>query len=99
MMFGLCNVITALYVENTVAAAKYNSLHQKRQRLLDAQMFADRTKELVEFVWRIAGSERESQTSSGRGSISTADVDMLHSIQITPDWFNHLRSFKEFQEL
>merc|ERR1719422_2507148 len=24
---------------------------------------------------------------------------MLHTIRITPDWFNHLRSFKEFQEL
>merc|ERR1719330_1196403 len=51
MNFGLFNVIAALYVENIVAAAKFNSLHQKRQRLLDSEMFARKTKTLVEFIW------------------------------------------------
>jgi len=121
MTFGLFNVITALYVENTVAAAKYNSLHQKRQRLLDSQMFAERIKQLVEFIWHVHTNDLAAQAmtsrDSGTGSIASLishfrggagvrismnsdDVaEVLQDIQITPELFDHLRSYREFQDL
>merc|ERR1719330_1950493 len=40
-MFGLFNVIVAIYVENTVAAAKFNEVRQKRNRLRDQSVFTD----------------------------------------------------------
>eukprot|EP00971_Amphidinium_carterae_P300161 5963966-Amphidinium_carterae.1 len=38
MTFGLFNVIVAIYVENIVTAAKFNSRQSKRKRLLDKDM-------------------------------------------------------------
>lgn len=53
MSVGLFNVIAAIFVENTLAAAKFNDTIQKRQRLLDTQMFAEKAAELVRLVWSV----------------------------------------------
>merc|ERR1712232_484007 len=93
MTFGLFNVIVALYVENTVEAAKFSSLSQKRKRLLDDQFFAEKATELVEFVWRVHRQEKR------RVSIQMTDCEALQQLNITPDLFETLRSFREFQNI
>jgi len=103
MSFGLYNVIMAIYVENIVAAAKYNDLHQKRQRFLDSQVFAEKVIKLVDFICRVhttyerneanADDEQHSNTSN------SIDMDHVSAIEITPDFFEFLRTFREFQDL
>jgi len=43
MVFGLFNVIVAIYVENTVAAAKYNDMKKKELRLRNQEMFNEKS--------------------------------------------------------
>eukprot|EP00927_Polykrikos_kofoidii_P048265 TRINITY_DN4248_c0_g1_i2.p1 TRINITY_DN4248_c0_g1~~TRINITY_DN4248_c0_g1_i2.p1 ORF type:complete len:628 (-),score=92.40 TRINITY_DN4248_c0_g1_i2:51-1859(-) len=50
MNFGLFNVIVAIFVENTLAAAKHNEISLRRQRLKDNEMFAERTRDLLDLV-------------------------------------------------
>lgn len=52
MSFGLFNVIVAIYVENTVAAAKSNEMIQRQRRLEDRARFAEKVINLVHFLWR-----------------------------------------------
>jgi len=101
MYFGLFNVIAALYVENTMAAAKYNSLHQKKQRLLE-NMFASKIKELVEFVWRLHATRELRKTPEyhesvlSRQSITSSDICDVSEIEISLEFFQELRTFREF---
>lgn len=53
MTFGLFNVIVALYVENTVAAAKHNDVLQLRQRLTDNKRLSLKARKLVNQLWDI----------------------------------------------
>merc|ERR1712176_1083308 len=98
MMFGLFNVITALYVDNILAAAKFDNLHQKRSRLMDAQMFATKIVKLVKLIWRLH-RHRDRDRGSARNSLSPENLDELSDIQITTEFFDELRSFKEFRTL
>merc|ERR1711920_542764 len=52
MNFGLFNVIVAIYVDNTVAAAKTNEYLKRKKRLMDTEYFTQKLKEVVEFVFR-----------------------------------------------
>jgi len=47
MTFGLFNVIIALYVESTVAAAKHNDVLQRRLRLQDQSRLTTKARELI----------------------------------------------------
>merc|ERR1712232_774041 len=53
MTFALFNVIVAIFVENTLAAAKGNDVLKKRQRNQDEAHWAERTQELVHTIIRI----------------------------------------------
>jgi len=53
MTFGLFNVIVAIYVENIVTAAKFNSRQSKRKRLLDKDYFNDKCLELLRIVYEV----------------------------------------------
>merc|ERR1712048_917143 len=50
MTFGLFNVIVAIYVENTVAAAKYNDTLVQRSRLADQRRLASKSIELLSIL-------------------------------------------------
>jgi hypothetical protein len=50
MNFGLFNVIVAIFVENTLAAAKHNETALRRDRLKDNAVFADKTRDLLNLV-------------------------------------------------
>jgi len=53
MQFGLFNVIIALFVEQTVEAAKSNELYQKRCRLMDNVMFKEKSLEMAELAYSL----------------------------------------------
>lgn len=93
MTFGLFNVIVAIYVENIVAAAKFNDAHSKRQRLRDAELFTEKITQLVEFIWRkhLSRAEVFGETQ--------CPVDEVAQLEITPDFLVDLRSHAEFQEI
>eukprot|EP00927_Polykrikos_kofoidii_P021100 TRINITY_DN20098_c0_g2_i1.p1 TRINITY_DN20098_c0_g2~~TRINITY_DN20098_c0_g2_i1.p1 ORF type:complete len:608 (-),score=78.06 TRINITY_DN20098_c0_g2_i1:164-1957(-) len=88
MTFGLFNVIVAIYVENTVAAAKHNEMVMKFRRLENQEAFSVKTAELLELVRK--------KTSSGRPGHSAAD---LLSCQITAELFNELCQNPRFRDL
>merc|ERR1712003_608748 len=98
MTFGLFNVIVAIYVENTVAAAKYNDVAKKRRRIGDAKMVALKAQELVAAIMRVKeGREPESEhmvgKKSSRKSLRTLRspsfgelVDKAAFLEITPEF-------------
>jgi len=51
MTFGLFNVIVAIYVENTVSAARFNDLFVKRERLRDRKYFENKAQALLKMIW------------------------------------------------
>lgn len=51
MTFGLFNVIVAIYVENTLAAAKSNELKIKEGRLRDFEVFKSKALELAMLIY------------------------------------------------
>jgi len=93
MTFGLFNVIVAIYVENTVAAAKFNDTRQKQNRLTDRKMFTAKTLELMEFIWK----KHESNVT--HTSIARMPLHEVAEIQITPAFFDDLRVCREFKEI
>jgi len=83
MTFGLFNVITAIYVENTVAAAKYNLIYQKRQRIHDQAILADRSASLVRLVFRL-WNERQERAAAAAESSGGAPEGEVHAIDSMP---------------
>lgn len=111
MTFGLFNVVAAIFVENTLAAAKFNSIMQKRQRLLDTNMFRYKVAELVRFIWCVHMHMTEEPERFEPGAIvaeceidltrnmSQREVDEAAFLQITPDFFRLLSTLRGFQAL
>jgi len=87
MTFGMFNVIAAIYVENTIAAAKYNALIQKHNRLQDQAMFNSKVQELLQLLHSVVSRRRSD--SKGR-HIEACDMHELAETQITPDLFQEL---------
>jgi len=103
MTFGLFNVIVAIYVENTVAAAKYNAVYMKRGRLEDQRLLAEKSATLVRLVWEIL-KERGSHCEDGllglSGKPTASEIsDLASKMQITPEDFDELRKHPRFQEV
>jgi hypothetical protein len=91
MIFGLFNVIIAIYVENTVAAAKCNEMKIKEIRLHDERMFKEKALEMAliihSFKEGVAVGEMESES---------LDLDNLYSIEITHDEFLEICNDRAF---
>jgi len=107
MTFGLFNVIIALYVEQTVAAAKHNDILQRRLRLQDQQRLAIKTTELIQALWKesrylgasgeLDGFEDGTRTvSSWRESFS---LEEANGIEITFDMFEQMITKPQIQEI
>lgn len=93
MTFGLYNVIIAIYVENTVAAAKFNELRLKQNRLMDEQMFAQKALELCIFVWQ---SHPDNLANS---PFTSLEMHEISDITIKPDFFEDLRKNQLFRDI
>jgi hypothetical protein len=89
MNFGLFNVIIAIYVENTVAASKYNEMALKQNRLQNEEFFSNKAKELLALV----ASSRKSHRCAG-----TIDNQTI-SCQISREYFTKLCEEARFREV
>lgn len=94
MTFGLFNVIVAIYVENTVAASKFNDLRQKQERLMDQQMFAEHILSLVKVIWQHYRGEDFPPEELGPQA-----VNALKSMQISPEFFTSLCERADFRDI
>jgi len=109
--FGLFNVIAAIYVENTVAASKYNELTRKRDRIQNERMLAELTKSLVEAVLRVGekqglmndADQSQNAPSESTGSDIQDEIEALVTkaaqVQITKEWWSFLELDPGFAEL
>jgi len=93
MTFGIFNVIVAIYVENTVAAAKFNDIRQKQHRLTDQKMFTMRVMSLMELAWR------HHENNLAKTSIALLSPEEAALVQITPELFEKLHKMREFQDI
>jgi len=104
MTFGLFNVIIALYVENTVAAAKHNDILQRRLRLQDQSRLTMKARELVRLFYQ-ESLKLDPSTQLGRGSgnsnvkIEDIDKETLDSMRITQAMFDIIIHEQSIQEL
>eukprot|EP00928_Gymnodinium_smaydae_P064988 TRINITY_DN4819_c0_g1_i1.p1 TRINITY_DN4819_c0_g1~~TRINITY_DN4819_c0_g1_i1.p1 ORF type:complete len:724 (-),score=129.42 TRINITY_DN4819_c0_g1_i1:37-1908(-) len=90
MTFGLFNVIVAIYVDNTLEAARHNELHVQRSRLRDTQFFQQKASELVRLIWFLheSGSDED-----------PPDHSAPFTLEMTPQFFEMLTSKKEVQQI
>jgi hypothetical protein len=86
MTFGLFNVIIAMFVENTMAAAKFNDDIMKRERLNDRRRLAFKAMELVEVILELYSQTPKGSLIRGLDTkcISMEDAPQL---EITPELF------------
>eukprot|EP00927_Polykrikos_kofoidii_P017842 TRINITY_DN18182_c0_g1_i1.p1 TRINITY_DN18182_c0_g1~~TRINITY_DN18182_c0_g1_i1.p1 ORF type:complete len:646 (+),score=92.83 TRINITY_DN18182_c0_g1_i1:149-2086(+) len=98
MTFGLFNVIIAIYVENTVAAAKFNSMVTKRVRLKNKQWFQEQAKLLINLVW-----QKHCERNCPHKASEIHRLDDLHSqgreVVITRDFFEALTDDPDFGDI
>eukprot|EP00429_Kryptoperidinium_foliaceum_P027144 CAMPEP_0176146726 /NCGR_PEP_ID=MMETSP0120_2-20121206/74777_1 /TAXON_ID=160619 /ORGANISM="Kryptoperidinium foliaceum, Strain CCMP 1326" /LENGTH=117 /DNA_ID=CAMNT_0017483287 /DNA_START=40 /DNA_END=390 /DNA_ORIENTATION=- len=109
MSFGIFNTIAAIFIENTLAAARVNTVMQKRQRLLDRSVFSQKAAELVQFVWGVhkvrAQAKREDSPEARMHLLNSlepmTEEDLLDAanLQITPVFFDYLLGFREFKTI
>jgi len=89
MQFGLFNVIVAIYVENTVAAAKYNEMSQMHRRLMDKDLFFRKMEEMLRLILELGRAGAPS---------SSPKLDLL-KLSITPELLDMLMHHDRFREI
>lgn len=104
MIFGLFNIIIAIYVENTVAAAKCNGMVMKRRRLMDQRMFTDKITELVRFAchsYYRESSDPKTDMLFTKVKSRASNLSLLQdmSMDITPALFDKLRRHQKFRDI
>eukprot|EP00429_Kryptoperidinium_foliaceum_P075181 CAMPEP_0176216134 /NCGR_PEP_ID=MMETSP0121_2-20121125/17037_1 /TAXON_ID=160619 /ORGANISM="Kryptoperidinium foliaceum, Strain CCMP 1326" /LENGTH=180 /DNA_ID=CAMNT_0017555257 /DNA_START=163 /DNA_END=702 /DNA_ORIENTATION=+ len=108
MSFGMYNTIAAIFVENTLAAARCNTVLQKRQRLLDRKIFSEKAAELIQFMWGVHKARREDPRENldahervallkGLEPMEEGELQEAANLQITPSFFDFLLQFREFK--
>jgi hypothetical protein len=102
MSFGLFNVIVAIYVENTVAAAKYNDQKIKEQRLRDEEAFKQKSLELAMLAFSLKNGTDTSMGHSPTGTTipdHNLDLDAIYAMKITQEEFSEICQNPGFSEL
>jgi len=94
LVFGLFNVIVAIYVENTVAAARYSDLNHKRHRLRDKEYFRTRTEELLQYIWAVTQNKHVAHVDW-----NTWNLDEVAHVEMTKEFFEELCQDPHFQDL
>merc|ERR1711982_311397 len=91
---GLFNVVTAIYVERTVDAAKSNGLIQRNRRFSDKLRVEKLTGDLVAHFFHAANGDADLRKSSSEES--------LHQLQLSASKIEHTciarETFKEVME-
>lgn len=105
MVFGLFNVIIALFVENVVTASKTDDRMKRRERLRDRTFFAEKMTELIAILLHLqdeaSANDRFSMRKSavGTGTNSYEAIVRASKIEITPGLFERLRQDDMAQEI
>eukprot|EP00927_Polykrikos_kofoidii_P038374 TRINITY_DN3270_c1_g3_i4.p1 TRINITY_DN3270_c1_g3~~TRINITY_DN3270_c1_g3_i4.p1 ORF type:complete len:729 (+),score=112.61 TRINITY_DN3270_c1_g3_i4:161-2347(+) len=104
MSFGLFNVIIAIYVDNTVEAAKSNALLSKRQRLRDKGFLHETATALIIFVWQMYTRKTQvtSEETENLPEFNMSSDDIIRnasSVEITKEFFDELIAATEFCRL
>jgi len=94
MTFGLFNVIVAIYVENTVSAAKFDDARKKQMRLQNQEMFEEKSLELAMLAWSFKTKSDLSKLDPGR-----IDLEELYDMEITEEEFQSMCQYHGFSEL
>lgn len=93
MQFGLFNVIIAMFVEQTVEAAKSNDLLQRRKRLADYQMFQEKSMEMAELAYSL---KKKIPLESVASQLNLEEIGEL---QLAREEFHTLCAHPEFKSL
>jgi len=95
--FGLFNVIVAIFVENTVAAARHNTHRIKQLRLLDSKRFQRKALELVNIV--LQNTPQGMAEPGITDKMTSLNYEDVKSILITPEIFEALLVDPDFREI
>merc|ERR1712232_717414 len=100
MVFGLYNVIAAIYVDKVIVAAKSSEKQLRQQRLRDDKYLNAKVFDLFAIMWesdecRRNGGQRVSVASSGRGTI----LHNMEQMVITRATFDELMQNTEFLQV
>merc|ERR1712176_1349241 len=80
VVFGLFNVIAAIYVDNVMAAAKSDEQRLRKQRLSDEDFFNQKIFDLIQVVWDVHLKARKEE---GLPTLRTSGVSMLDQVAVT----------------
>eukprot|EP00928_Gymnodinium_smaydae_P030393 TRINITY_DN22628_c0_g1_i1.p1 TRINITY_DN22628_c0_g1~~TRINITY_DN22628_c0_g1_i1.p1 ORF type:complete len:425 (-),score=53.70 TRINITY_DN22628_c0_g1_i1:500-1774(-) len=112
--FGLVNVILAIYVENSVAASKFNQIAQKRNRLMNKKIVSEKAYEMVYMIVYYAAEVLEQPLCvdyirKNDGLEFSADIEdaqkvaelvsVAADLEITKELWKYLSSDGRFSEL
>lgn len=100
MSFGLCNLITAMFIERVLLAASSSERQRRRDRLRDKTFFAGKMTKLLQVIFELMDgrSVREwSHTSPPQFLLRV--VEEADRIEITPEFFDLIRSDKRVQKI
>lgn len=103
MTFGLFNVIVAIFVENVVAAAKFNDQLVKRQRLRDQVFFLEKMSELAlvvaEHDENLTGRRHDCRDEQALRENLDALLAFTMDIAIDRSLFERLKMDQRFNDL
>jgi len=91
-IFGLFNLITAIFVDNVVAAANVDFRMMKKRRRKDKEMVAMKVKHLVQCLW-------EKQKGKKRYSQAAFNINAAADMAISDTSFNDMILDGEVQDL
>jgi hypothetical protein len=94
MTLGLCNVIVAIYVENTVAAAKWNDLKKKEERLRNSELLREKGLELALLAYCLKMDFDPEEIMLG-----SVDLEGVYKMEITQDEFVRICEHPGFCEI
>merc|ERR1719145_275253 len=96
MIFGLFNVITAIFVEATMAGLKYNESKQKLRSMYEHQYVKRKLEELVKRIHavsqRVQKGKRDRRQSDGK---TCDDLNVLMSMSEDPDDVDNINLTEE----
>jgi len=93
MKFGLYNVIIAIFVEQTVEAAKHNEIYQKRARLTDEIMFHEKSLEMAELAYSLKKDVNLEEVAYN------LTIEEINNLELTKEEFEALCRHKDFKDL
>jgi hypothetical protein len=84
---GLFNVIAAIFVESTMAAASELTRHRNSQRLGDAELWSRNVATLIRILWQKAQERSEVKMSECLEEVAALDIpcDVVQAAVLTPE--------------